>query len=103
MDKIHVILREAGLKPFDPVRNFTGYCIHTEQSSFGPVRHVVYFRTLSPWDILFLNQAQEAAVAALSAAGIQAEMTETIDGWPAVEFKLVTSKTYRRLRVHGSL
>lgn len=91
MNKLHAILRRAGLKPFNPARrDFTGYCIYAEQSPFDPVHHVcVYFRSLSPWEILFLDQAQEAAVAALSAAGVQVKVTETIDGWPAVEFELV--------------
>ena len=102
MNRLHGILRRAGLKPYNPARGIhVGYCIYAEQFPFDPVRHVcVYFRSTTPWNRLPLEQAQEAAIAALSAAGVQVEVTETIDGWPAAEFALVTPRTYRRLRTY---
>lgn len=102
LNKIHGILRRAGLKPYSPIRGVhVGYCIYAEQFPFDPVRYIcVYFRSTTPWNKLPLEQAQEAAIAALRAEGLEVEATETIDDWPAVEFELVTSKTYRRLRTY---
>lgn len=105
LNKIHAALRRAGLKPYNPVRgDHVGYCIYAEQFPYDPVRYVyIYFRSNAvSKNRLPLEQAQEAAVAALSAAGVKVEATETIDGWPAVEFALVTPRTYRRLRVHST-
>lgn len=104
LNKIHAVLRRAGLKPYNPIRgDHVGYCIYAEQFPFDPVRHVcVYFRSTTPWEKLPLEQAQEAAIAALSMAGMQIEVTETLGGWPAVEFEVVTPKTYRRWRVHST-
>ena len=104
LNKIHGILRRAGLKPYNPARGIhVGYCIYAEQFPFDPVRHVcVYTRSTTPWDKLPLEQAQEAAIAALSTAGLEVEVTETIGGWPAVGFSLVTPKTYRRLKIYST-
>lgn len=102
LNAIHGILRRAGLKPYSPIRGVhVGYRIYAEQFPFETVRYVcVYMQATTPRDKLALKQAQEAAVAALSAAGVKVEATETIDGWPAVEFALVTPRTYRRLRTY---
>src|SRR5690606_16572098 len=73
LNRIHGILKKAGLKPYNPLRGVhVGYHIYTEQFPFDPVRHVcVYFCSTTPWDKLPLEQAQEAAIAALSMAGLQ--------------------------------
>ena len=104
LNKIHGILRRAGLKPYSPIRGVhVGYGIYAEQLPFEPVRYVcVYMQTTTHRDTLPLEQAQEAAVAALRAAGLEVEAAETIDGLPSVEFAVTTSKTYRRLRVHST-
>lgn len=102
LNKIHGILRRAGLKPYSPIRGVhVGYGIYAEQLPFEPVRHIcVYFCSTTPWNKLPLEKAQEAAIAALRAEGLEVEMTETIDEWPAVEFSVVTPKTYRRLKTY---
>lgn len=104
LNKIHGILRRAGLKPYSPIRGVhAGYRIYAEQFPFEPVRYVcVYMQATTTRDRQALEQAREAAAAALRAAGLKVETTETIDDWPAVEFELVVPKTYRRLRVHAS-
>jgi len=104
LNRIHGILKRAGLKPYDPARGVhVGYHIYAEQLPFDHVRHVcIYFCSTTPWDKLPLEQAQEAAIAALSIAGLKVEVTKTIDEWPAVEFEVLTPKTYRRWRVHST-
>src|SRR5690606_18544634 len=104
MNRIHGILRRAGLKPYNPIRgDHVGYCIYYEQFPFDPVRHVcVYFRSTTPWEKLPLEQAQEAAIAALSLSSLEVEVTKTIDDWPAVEFEVVAPKTYRRLKTYST-
>lgn len=104
LNKIHGILKKAGLKPYNPLRGVhVGYHIYAEQLPFDHVRHVlVYFRSTTPWDKLPLEQAQEAAIAALSMAGLQVEVTKTLSDWPAIEFKLTSPKTYRRMRIYST-
>lgn len=104
LNKLHGILKKAGLKPYNPARGVhVGYHIYAEQFPFDPVRHVcIYFCSATPWDKLPLEQAQEAAIAALSIAGLDVEVTETLSGWPAVELELVSSKTYRQMKIHST-
>ena len=104
LNRIHGILKRAGLKPYNPLRGVhVGYHIYTEQFPFDHTRHIcIYFCSTTPWDKLPLEQAQEAAVAALSLAGLDVKVTKTLSDLPAVEFELISPKTYRQMKVHST-
>ena len=102
LNKVHGILRRAGLRPYNPDRGaHTGYCIYAEQLPYDPTRYVgIHFRALKKTDPA-LKQVQKAALDALNTAGLRAEMAEPIDGWPAVEF-LVISPISKRWKTYWS-
>ena len=103
LNKVHGILRRAGLRPYNPDRgSHTGYCIYAEQFPYDPTRYVgIHFRSTKE-GVPTLKQAQKAAIAALSAAGLKAEAAEAIDGWPAIEFIVGASRVYRYWQTYWS-
>ena len=104
LNKVHGILRRAGLRPYNPDRgSHTGYCVYAEQLPYDSTRYVgIHFRSSKGPSDPALKQAQEAAIASLSTAGVKAEVAEAIDGYPAIEFDVASPRIYRYWQTYWS-